>query len=312
MSGKGILLWGLVFLAISLTAHPVSSITWYVTPDGSGEAPTIQAAIDSAATGDTVLVAPGFYSIDEDINIREQQRLYLIGEAGAEETIIDAGGRDVEVKIGGYPVLDEVVLKGLTFQFFQVSAIAANDVTSLVVEESIIRYIGDAGITMGFCTATIRNNMIYSNAYGIFCGFFNHQIVNNTIAYNTVAGILFAQSGGAVYTLSNNLITNNYVGIASYTSAVDCTCNNVYGNSNNYAFYLSDQTGINGNISTSPQYCALNPRQNGNFYLQSDSPCVPGNHPDGESCGLIGALPIGCSTTSVKTTSWSDIKSIYK
>jgi hypothetical protein len=40
----------------------VSARTWYIAPDGSGDAPTIEAGIDSAATADTVQLANGTYT----------------------------------------------------------------------------------------------------------------------------------------------------------------------------------------------------------------------------------------------------------
>ena len=32
----------------------------------------------------------------------------------------------------------------------------------------------------------------------------------------------------------------------------------------------------------------------GDFTLEACSPCLPGNHPDGDACGPIGALDEGC------------------
>jgi hypothetical protein len=63
-----------------------------------GDAPTIQAAIDRAATGDEIVVAPGTYA--ESVNFRSKA-LTLRSTAGAAATIIDGQNRPAFVVIAG-------------------------------------------------------------------------------------------------------------------------------------------------------------------------------------------------------------------
>ncbi|MCK4414420.1 MAG: right-handed parallel beta-helix repeat-containing protein, partial [Candidatus Eisenbacteria sp.] len=57
-------MWRLFFaLTLACLAPSLAAAgTWYVLPDGSGDAPTIQAAIDSASAGDVVELANGTFS----------------------------------------------------------------------------------------------------------------------------------------------------------------------------------------------------------------------------------------------------------
>ena len=72
---------------------------------------TIQAAVDAAADGDTILIAPGDYF--ENVKIEEKGALVLIGTAGAEKTVLDGNEKGIVVEVlrSG-----RTVLRGLTLQ----------------------------------------------------------------------------------------------------------------------------------------------------------------------------------------------------
>lgn len=73
----------LVLAALLLAVGPASARTWYITPGGTGDAPNIQAGIDSAAAGDTLLLADGEFSGDGNRNIDfHGKALVLTSEPG--------------------------------------------------------------------------------------------------------------------------------------------------------------------------------------------------------------------------------------
>jgi hypothetical protein len=71
-------------------------------------------------------------------------------------------------------------------------------------------------------------------------------------------------------------------------------------------------TDAGGNFSADPEFCSEDPASSLNVWLQQDSPCAPGNHPAGASCGLIGARAAGCGTVLVEQRTWSQVKSLYR
>jgi hypothetical protein len=73
-------------LLLLSTANAARARTWNVYRDGTGDAPTIQAAIDSTGDGDTVLVGPGIY--EEGVIEIEYQSVSLIAVEGPSATSI--------------------------------------------------------------------------------------------------------------------------------------------------------------------------------------------------------------------------------
>lgn len=93
----------------------LESRTWYVKLDSSGDAPTIQAAIDSARVGDEVLLAPGAYTSAAQGSIgltmlQMKPGITLRGEDGATVTSIVSTNRAIRLVDSG----DRTRIEGLT------------------------------------------------------------------------------------------------------------------------------------------------------------------------------------------------------
>jgi predicted outer membrane repeat protein len=72
---------------------------------------------------------------------------------------------------------------------------------------------------------------------------------------------------------------------------------------------VESQAGVNGNFSADPLFCDL---EAGDLRLKSDSPCLPGQHPEGYDCGLIGAFGEGCGVSATRPVSWGAVKSLFR
>jgi hypothetical protein len=87
MPRPGDILASAVVLLAGLAGAPASAAIWNVHADGSGDTPTIQAAIDTAAAGDEIRIHPGTYYEQPFV----QKALTFVGVGGAGVTTIDGG-----------------------------------------------------------------------------------------------------------------------------------------------------------------------------------------------------------------------------
>jgi parallel beta-helix repeat protein len=185
-----------------------------------GDQPTIQAAIDVASNGDTVLVAPGTYA--DNINFAGKA-ITVRSSNGSKVTIID-GAQKNSVVTFNHSETNKAVLKGFTIQNGRADeggGIAIENSAPTILNNTITHNAGcnGIGIGVGFASPIIRKNKITFNAQsgcsggigggGISLrGAASAQILGNTISDNSMG----ADGGGiSLFAAGTPLIQGNLI-----------------------------------------------------------------------------------------------------
>jgi len=260
---------------------------WYVTSDGGGDAPTIQAAIDSCTHGDTVLIADGVYTGEGNRDIEFHGRRILVrGENGPQSTFIDCEG------VGSTP------RRGFAFT-------NGEDSSFIVAEITIRRGFGPVfngsnsggGVLCVSSAPTIRNCVFEGNTAVVGGALYAYQaaprLINCTFIGNSAiyGSTIFAYNNSSVI-LENCLVAYNQGGLPVYCiegSSANVTCSDIYGNAGgNWGGCIAGQELLNGNFSLDPLFCDT---AASGYDLLVTSPCAV-EHNDCEV--WIGALGVGC------------------
>ncbi len=160
--------------------------------------------------------------------------------------------------------------------------------------------------------AVIANNIIYDNMaeLGNGGGIYLRGVGNSIVKGNTIFGNASGQDGANLdiqfsnnVIVANNIITDaiNGPGVYLYQTTMDFRYNNLWNNFGGNYEGISDQTGLNGNVSINPLF--VNP-DNNDFHLQAISPCINTGDPtfigdlnevdiDGQARILLGQVDIG-------------------
>ncbi len=323
-----------------LVLSPVSRAATIHVPS---EQPTIQAGIDAAIAGDTVLVACGTY-YEHDITMKSG--VCLLSESGSAECVtIDA--QQLGSVIICAEVDDTTSIIGFTITGASTTGIRIYHAELLIAYCDIVGNSGHlgGGIKMGSENSpTIEHCRILDNyavdGAGIFCSggsptFSYCLIAGNeaqfwgggmqlsafnrtpTLSHCTVVDNIAGADGGGVFganrcrfILQNTIIAFNddggiHIQDALTYESIDCC--DVYANvGGNYTGQLGDLTGVDGNISDDPLFCD---RPNGDFTLDGASPCAP---PQSGSCGLVGAYEVGCGAVPIEPATWGSVKASFR
>ena len=161
-----------VFLFFTLLVVPATAETWYILPDGTGDAPTIQAGLDLCVSGDIVLVAEGTYM--ENLIWPEVDGIVLRSESGSDLTKIDGGE------------ISRVILmaNGLS---------GSSEISGFTIQNGKIYGPGGGILCSQLSSPTIINN----------------KIINNTALSSEGVGGGIACNNGSSPTISHNIITGN-------------------------------------------------------------------------------------------------------
>ncbi len=299
---------------------------WLVLADGSGDAPTIQAAIDSAAAIDTVLIADGTFTGPGNQDITFRGKPITVRSLNGPETCVIDCAIDRTSPHRGFSFYsgedEQSVLKGVTITGGDVWAPLGHGggIWCLNSSPKIIdcRIVGNSAATGGggiysdnasprLVRCLITGNRSAGDGGGIFCaGAATPDIVGCTISGNWADG-----EGGGLYGACSpeaTIIWDNCAdagladewfgdGGAFVICCNDIDASGLYGFDTRISMCHPGAINLNQDpMFCDPMACDTAPTRAGNYGLADGSHCAAHYNP----CGIqIGALGEACTGQAV-------------
>jgi hypothetical protein len=289
-----------VMIAVIAFSVPAAARVWHISPDGSGDVPTISAGVDSAITGDILLLEDGVYTGSGNTDISYSGKAIVISSASGNpfNCLIDCEGSSSNYT------------RGFLFYSYE----GEGSVLEGVTIANGYGYEG-GGIWCWRASPTIYNCIIAGNVGthaggGIYCGGSSRPVLTNVTFFENASNM-----GGAVYstddsdpeffnTIVSYTLSGAAVSVGDAYSIPAFHCCDIYGNAEgDWTGSIENQLGVNGNMCLDPLFC-LDDNPEEPFTISNCSPCSGINHPE---CGLIGAGDVGCESASAVVEASIDI-----
>ena len=260
-----------LFLCMLACVVGVASAKTIYVPDNYTK---IQWAVDAASEGDTIIVRPGTYIENVDVDKSLEIRSY---SQNPSDTIVKASSSNDHVF---YVTADNVYISGFTVtgatgsgeagihlynsNYCRIENVnASNNYDGIrlycssnnIIANNTVNSNDDTGIYLWSSNnSIITNNIISSNNYdGVWLDWFSSNITmaNNIISSNYVDGIYLWSSSNDI--IANNTVSNNGNGIFLQNSGKNIIANNMVSNNGDgiLLYYASSKNIITNNIVSS-------------------------------------------------------------
>jgi parallel beta-helix repeat protein len=240
-------------IPVVLLVFTAASLSQAATIHVPGDQPTIQAGINAAVTGDTVLVDSGIYF--ENINFNGKA-ITVSSANGPHVTIID-GGHVAPVATFSQGETPTAELKGFTLQHGTSTFQTSYDGGGVYISSSSPTILGNI----------IQDNTACDGGGGIAVEFGSPRIQNNMIVNNTQAGCSGGIGGAGISVggVGTTLIIGNLISDNAWTS----------GDGGGISLFASGAVTIEDNIITGNSASGVFPAASGGgISMVNDSPAI--------------------------------------
>ncbi|MBN2071790.1 MAG: right-handed parallel beta-helix repeat-containing protein [Candidatus Krumholzibacteriota bacterium] len=288
----------LLLLILSSFSSAGAQQIWTVNDDGSGDAPTIQAAIDSTVEGDRVRVNGGTYY--ETGLVIDGKNIWIISGDGI--PVIESPEPGIGTCLTLRNVNFTCAIWGIKPTGFE-TGILVDDCSPMVSFLVLSGSVAGIRVTGTSSAPEISFDLIESCDTGVSIEGGSGITVRNMTIVEGGTGI--SVSGGNV-SISNNILYRQQTGIACTGGASIITCNDLWENTVDYDGCAQGA----GDFFEMPRFCYEAGDSPGLYYLHVDSPCWAANNSCGVNLGAFTSAP-GCSGVAVRESTWGVIKQLY-
>ncbi len=290
-----------IVLSASIFLHGAAEAQtdWIVKADGSGDAPTIQSAIDLAVTGDGIVVWGGYYH--EDDLIVENKDIYFQYQYGTPVIISSSYRQGTGITFRNVGMGTNLL--GFEFREFA-TGISVDNGSGMYWYCNIIDCGTGIEISGASSSPGVMFSLVDSCGTGISVLDGSGISMRNMTVVNADTGI---ESLGGSTTFTRSIINSCDTGVFCSGGAIALSCNNFHLNMADYSGCAAGADDFYGLT----RFCYAAGGSPGLYFLHVDSPCWAENNACGVDVGTYTQSP-GCTGTAIEETSWGAIKKMHR